>query len=109
MSTDEIDDYLDALEEPKKTTLAQLPDSIMAIAQRKGSRPLRTTPAPSPTPSSASTRSSTTLPANCPRSKHPKTTVVEHDKGEGGWESNSSNASAAGPHWGRECTGNDRK
>ena len=31
MSRTEIDDYLDALEEPKRTTLAHLRDTIMAI------------------------------------------------------------------------------
>jgi uncharacterized protein YdhG (YjbR/CyaY superfamily) len=31
MSANEIDAYLDALEEPKRTTLAQLRDTIMAI------------------------------------------------------------------------------
>ena len=31
MSANEIDDYLDALEEPKRATLSQLRDTIMAI------------------------------------------------------------------------------
>ncbi len=31
MSAKEIDDYLDALEEPKRSTLAQLRDTIMSI------------------------------------------------------------------------------
>lgn len=31
MSANEIDDYLDALEEPKRSTLAQLRDTILAI------------------------------------------------------------------------------
>jgi uncharacterized protein YdhG (YjbR/CyaY superfamily) len=31
VSTREIDDYLDALEEPKRSTLAQLRDTIMSV------------------------------------------------------------------------------